>query len=139
MHTFYALISFKGKPHGVGVAAGAVITGEKDSPLQSSTSPYHENCFQRPSGQCRFVCVYVYILSRKLQQKIYVRTVLSPYLLYCAGAVVSVRAWELRVPSANPRYPLTTFQYLISPPSGQRLPKLLSYCPQTGLTTLICI
>ena len=55
------------------------------------------------------------------------------------GAVVSIRAGEPRVLGSNSRYPLTTFQYLISPPSGQRLPKLLPYCPQTGLTTLICI
>ena len=55
------------------------------------------------------------------------------------GAVVSVLAWELRVPGSNPRYPLTTFQYLISSPSGQRLPKLLPYCLQMVLTTLICI
>ena len=53
--------------------------------------------------------------------------------------MVSVEAWEPRVPSSNPRYPLTTLQYLISPPSGQRLSKLLPYCPQTGLTTVICI
>ena len=30
---------------------------------------------------------------------------------------------------------LTTYHSLISPPSGQRLPKVLPYCPQTGLTT----
>ena len=53
--------------------------------------------------------------------------------------MVSVRAWEPRILNSNPRYPLTTFHYLISPPSGQRLPKLLPYCPQTGLITLICI
>ena len=34
------------------------------------------------------------------------------------------------------RYPLASFHYLKSPPSGQGLPKLLPYCPQTGLTML---
>ena len=34
----------------------------------------------------------------------------------------------------NPRYTLTTFHSLISPPSGQRLSKLLPYCPQTRRT-----
>ena len=55
---------------------------------------------------------------------------------WCGSAVVSVRAWEPRVPGLNLRYPLTTFQYLIPPPSGQRLSKLLPYCSQTGLTML---
>ena len=38
------------------------------------------------------------------------------------GAVVSVRALEPRVPVSNPRYPLTTFQYLISPPVAKDYP-----------------
>ena len=46
---------------------------------------------------------------------------------------------EPRVPGSNPRYTLTTFHSLISLPSGQRLPKLLPYCPQMRLTTFICI
>ena len=32
------------------------------------------------------------------------------------------------------QYPLATFLSLVLPPSGQKLPKLLPYCPQTGLT-----
>ena len=46
---------------------------------------------------------------------------------------------EPRIPGSNPRYTLTTFHSLISPPSGQRLSKLLPYYPQTGLTTFICV
>ena len=46
---------------------------------------------------------------------------------------------EPRIPGSNPRYMLTIFHSLLSPPSGQRIPKLLPYCPQTGLTTLICV
>ena len=46
---------------------------------------------------------------------------------------------EPRVLGSNLCHTLTTFHSLISPPSGQRLPKLLPYCPQTGLTTFICI
>ena len=34
------------------------------------------------------------------------------------------------------RYPMATFLSLVLPPSGQRLPKLLPYCPQMGLTML---
>ena len=34
------------------------------------------------------------------------------------------------------QYPLATFLSLVLPPSSQRLPELLSYCPQTGLTKL---
>ena len=47
-------------------------------------------------------------------------------------------AWvcKPRVVGSNLCYSLTTFHSLISPQSGQRLPKLLSYCPQTGLTML---
>ena len=48
-----------------------------------------------------------------------------------------VRICELyRFPGSNSRYSLTTFHSLVLPPSGQRLPKLLPYCPQTGLTML---
>ena len=46
---------------------------------------------------------------------------------------------EPRLQGSNLRYTLTTFHSLISPPSGQRLHKLLPYCPQTGLTTFICV
>ena len=46
---------------------------------------------------------------------------------------------EPRVPGSNPCYTLITFQSLISPPSGQRLSKLLPCCPQMGLTTYICV
>ena len=55
------------------------------------------------------------------------------------GTVVSVRVCKPRVPGSIPRYPLATCHYLVSPPSGQRLSKLLPYCPQTGLTMSICI
>ena len=51
----------------------------------------------------------------------------------------SARVCEPRVPGSNLRYTLTPFHYLISPPSGQRLPKLLLCSPQTGLTTFICV
>ena len=51
----------------------------------------------------------------------------------------SALVYEPRVPGSNPHYTLTTFHSLISPSSGQRLSKLLPYCPQTGLTTFICI
>ena len=46
---------------------------------------------------------------------------------------------EPRIPGSNPRHTLTTFHSLISLLSGQRLPKLLPYYPQTGLTTFICV
>ena len=46
---------------------------------------------------------------------------------------------EPRVLGSNSRYTLTTFHSLISSPSGQSLPKLLPYCPQTGLTMFICV
>ena len=55
------------------------------------------------------------------------------------GTVVSIRACKLRVPGLITRYPLATFHSLILSPSGQRLPKLLPYCPQMGLTMFICI
>ena len=48
----------------------------------------------------------------------------------------SVQVCEPRVSGSNPRYSLTTFHSLISLPNGQRLPKLLPYCPQTGLKML---
>ena len=41
-----------------------------------------------------------------------------------------------RVPSSIPRYLLAIFLSLVLLPSDQRLPKLLPYCPQTGLTML---
>ena len=44
-----------------------------------------------------------------------------------------------RVLGSNPRYALTTFHSLIASPSGQTLPNLLLYYPQTGLTTFICV
>ena len=65
------------------------------------------------------------------------------YKIPLAGEAVvqwsSTQICEPRVSGSNLRYTLTTFQYLISPPSGQRLPKLLPYCPQTGLITFICV
>ena len=51
----------------------------------------------------------------------------------------SAPACEPKVPGSNLRYTLATSYYLISPPSGQRLSKLLPYCPQTGLIIFICI
>ena len=48
----------------------------------------------------------------------------------------SSRVCKPRVTGFNPRYSVTTFHSLISPPSGERLPKLLPDCPQTGLTML---
>ena len=64
---------------------------------------------------------------------------LNSLALCISGVVVSVRAWEPMVPGSNPWHPLTTFQYLILLLCGQRLPKLLPYFPQMGLTMLICI
>ena len=48
----------------------------------------------------------------------------------------SARVCKPRIPGSNSRYSLTTFHSLISPPSDQRLPKLLPYSPQTGLAML---
>ena len=59
-------------------------------------------------------------------------------VIFC-GAVVCVWVCEPRVLGLIPRYPLATFHSLVLPPSGQRLPKLLLYCPQMGLTMFICI
>ena len=44
-----------------------------------------------------------------------------------------------RVPDSIPQYLLPTCHYLVLPPSGQRLTKLLPYCPQMGLTMFIWI
>ena len=61
----------------------------------------------------------------------------------CRGEAVvqwsSARVYKPRIPGSNPRYTLTTFHSLIASLSGQRLSKLRPYCPQTGLTTFICI
>ena len=51
----------------------------------------------------------------------------------------SARVCKPSVPGSDLRYLLTTFHSLISPPSGQKLPKLLLYCPQTERTKFICI
>ena len=48
----------------------------------------------------------------------------------------SVRACESRVPGLILQYPWATFLSLVLPLSGQRLPKLLPYYPQMGLTML---
>ena len=48
----------------------------------------------------------------------------------------SAQVCKPRVLVSNLRYLLTTFHSLISPASGQKLSKLLPYCPQTGLTML---
>ena len=50
-----------------------------------------------------------------------------------------VQACEPRIPGSIPQYPLATFHSLILLPTDQRLPKLLPYCPQMGLTIFICI
>ena len=48
--------------------------------------------------------------------------------------MVSVRACQPKVRVSI--YLLAPFLYLLLPPNSQRLPKLLPYCPQTGLTTV---
>ena len=58
------------------------------------------------------------------------------YLVGDGSTVVSGRVCKARVPGSIFRYPLATFLSLVLPLSGQRLPKLLLYCPRTGLTTL---
>ena len=55
------------------------------------------------------------------------------------STVVSVRACEPSVPDLILRFPLASCHYLVLTPSGQKLPKLLPYCPQTDLTMFICI
>ena len=40
-------------------------------------------------------------------------------------AMVSVWKCETTIPGLIPQYPLATCHYLVLPPSGQRLPKLL--------------
>ena len=90
-----------------------------------------------------------YLTLNFLMNKTCTNMVYSTFVVFCLYSKYKIMwmamvQWSAfghrsRIPVSNPRYPLTTFQYLISPPGGRRLPKLLPYCPQTGLTTLICI
>ena len=57
-------------------------------------------------------------------------------LVYFGEAVVEWLAFGHANPGSIPQYPLATFLSLVLLLSGQRLPKLLLYCPQTGLTML---
>ena len=78
-------------------------------------------------------------LYQQFPQCIYNYQSISIYLSTTGEAIVqwsSVPSCEPRVPGLIPQYPLTTFHFLALPLSGQRLPKLLPYCSQTGLTML---
>ena len=51
----------------------------------------------------------------------------------------SAQVCEPRIPGSNPRYSLTTFHSLISPPSGQRVKDYPNYCHTILRRDLLCL